>query len=74
MPEVWAWRLLVLEGEYIRAWFGGREMLMKRRADAVDVMSNLPWELKAPKYIGVKLTGKLSGWTAPKGEFPAALS
>ncbi|KIW00837.1 aconitate hydratase, mitochondrial [Verruconis gallopava] len=35
-------------------------------ADAVDVMANLPWELKAPKYIGVKLTGKLSGWTAPK--------
>lgn len=38
-------------------------------ADAVDVMANLPWELKAPKYIGVKLTGKLSGWTAPKGEW-----
>jgi aconitate hydratase len=37
-------------------------------ADAVDVMANLPWELKAPKYIGVKLTGKLSGWTAPKGK------
>lgn len=36
-------------------------------ADAVDVMANLPWELKAPKYIGVKLTGELSGWTAPKG-------
>merc|ERR1711977_616958 len=35
-------------------------------ADAVDVMANLPWELKAPKYIGVKLTGKLSGWTSPK--------
>jgi aconitate hydratase len=35
-------------------------------ADAVDVMANLPWELKAPKIIGVKLTGKLSGWTAPK--------
>lgn len=35
-------------------------------ADAVDVMANLPWELKAPKYIGVKLTGELSGWTAPK--------
>lgn len=36
-------------------------------ADAVDVMANLPWELKAPKMIGVKLTGELSGWTAPKG-------
>lgn len=36
-------------------------------ADAVDVMANLPWELKAPKYIGVKLTGQMSGWTAPKG-------
>ncbi|KAH9904567.1 aconitase family-domain-containing protein [Xylariomycetidae sp. FL2044] len=35
-------------------------------ADAVDVMSGLPWELKAPKVIGVKLTGQLSGWTAPK--------
>jgi aconitate hydratase len=38
-------------------------------ADAVDVMAGLPWELKAPKVIGVKLTGKLSGWTAPKGMF-----
>lgn len=35
-------------------------------ADAVDVMAGIPWELKAPKVIGVKLTGKLSGWTAPK--------
>ncbi|KAH0609589.1 uncharacterized protein H6S33_013075 [Morchella sextelata] len=35
-------------------------------ADAVDVMANLPWELKAPKMIGVKLTGQLSGWTSPK--------
>ncbi|KAK9455587.1 aconitase family-domain-containing protein [Dipodascopsis uninucleata] len=35
-------------------------------ADAVDVMVGLPWELKAPKIIGVKLTGKMSGWTAPK--------
>ena len=37
-------------------------------ADAVDVMASLPWELKAPKVIGVKLTGKMSGWTAPKGK------
>lgn len=36
-------------------------------ADAVDVMANLPWELKAPKIIGVKLTGQLSGWASPKG-------
>jgi aconitate hydratase len=36
-------------------------------ADAVDVMANLPWELKAPKVIGVKLTGHLSGWSSPKG-------
>jgi aconitate hydratase len=36
-------------------------------ADAVDVMADLPWELKAPKVIGVKLTGHLSGWTSPKG-------
>lgn len=35
-------------------------------ADAVDVMANLPWELKCPKVIGVKLTGKISGWTTPK--------
>lgn len=35
-------------------------------ADAVDVMANMPWELKCPKVIGVKLTGKLSGWTSPK--------
>ncbi|MCJ1338477.1 Aconitate hydratase mitochondrial [Bachmanniomyces sp. S44760] len=35
-------------------------------ADAVDVMANLPWELKAPKVIGVKLSGEMSGWTAPK--------
>jgi aconitate hydratase len=35
-------------------------------ADACDVMAGLPWELKMPKLIGVKLTGKLSGWTAPK--------
>ena len=35
-------------------------------ADAVDVMSNLAWELKAPKIMGVKLTGKMNGWTAPK--------
>src|SRR5471030_1961477 len=35
-------------------------------ADACDVMAGLPWELKFPKLIGVKLTGKLSGWTAPK--------
>ncbi|ETN46219.1 aconitate hydratase, mitochondrial [Cyphellophora europaea CBS 101466] len=35
-------------------------------ADAVDVMASLPWELKAPKMIGVKLTGEMSGWTAPK--------
>ncbi|NJC27666.1 aconitate hydratase [Neolewinella antarctica] len=35
-------------------------------ADAVDVMAGMPWELKQPKVIGVKLTGKLSGWTTPK--------
>jgi aconitate hydratase len=35
-------------------------------ADAVDVMAGLPWELKAPKVIGVKLTGKLHDWTSPK--------
>ena len=37
-------------------------------ADAVDVMAGLPWELKAPKVIGVKLTGKMSGWTSAKGK------
>lgn len=35
-------------------------------ADAVDVMAGMAWELKNPKLIGVKLTGKLSGWSAPK--------
>jgi aconitate hydratase len=35
-------------------------------ADAVDVMAGMAWELKFPKLIGVKLTGKLSGWTSPK--------
>ncbi|KAG5461486.1 MAG: aconitate hydratase, partial [Olpidium bornovanus] len=39
-------------------------------ADAVDVMADIPWELKCPKVIGVKLTGKLTGWTAPKGKDP----
>jgi aconitate hydratase len=38
-------------------------------ADAVDVMANLPWELKAPKVIGVKLTGQLSPWATPKGSW-----
>jgi aconitate hydratase len=35
-------------------------------ADAVDAMAGLPWEVKHPKMIGVKLSGKLSGWTSPK--------
>ena len=35
-------------------------------ADAVDVMAGMPWELAQPKLIGVKLTGKMSGWTSPK--------
>ncbi|CAE6447913.1 unnamed protein product [Rhizoctonia solani] len=35
-------------------------------ADAVDVMANIPWELKCPKVIGVNLTGKIGGWTTPK--------
>eukprot|EP00818_Percolomonas_sp_WS_P005171 CAMPEP_0117449988 /NCGR_PEP_ID=MMETSP0759-20121206/8232_1 /TAXON_ID=63605 /ORGANISM="Percolomonas cosmopolitus, Strain WS" /LENGTH=711 /DNA_ID=CAMNT_0005242487 /DNA_START=494 /DNA_END=2629 /DNA_ORIENTATION=+ len=35
-------------------------------ADAVDVMAGLPWELKAPKIIGVNLTGSLKNWTSPK--------
>lgn len=35
-------------------------------ADAVDVMTGMPWELKFPKFIGVKLTGKLSGWASAK--------
>jgi aconitate hydratase len=35
-------------------------------ADVVDVMAGMPWELKWPKVIGVKLSGKLSGWTSPK--------
>ena len=35
-------------------------------ADAVDVMTGFPWNVRWPKLIGVKLTGALSGWTAPK--------
>lgn len=35
-------------------------------ADAVDVMADIPWELKCPKVIGVNLTGKIGGWTSPK--------
>ncbi|ESO02647.1 hypothetical protein HELRODRAFT_185009 [Helobdella robusta] len=35
-------------------------------ADAVDVMANIPWELKCPNVIGVNLTGSLNGWTSPK--------
>ena len=35
-------------------------------ADAVDVMTGIPWELKFPKLIGINLTGKLSGWASPK--------
>ena len=38
-------------------------------ADAVDVIVGVPWELKCPKVIGVELTGKIGGWTAPKGAF-----
>jgi len=35
-------------------------------ADAVDVMADIPWELKCPNVIGIKLTGQLSGWCSPK--------
>lgn len=35
-------------------------------ADAVDVMAGMPWELKCPKVIGVRLTGNLDGWTSSK--------
>lgn len=35
-------------------------------ADAVDVMTGMPWEVLAPKYVGIRLTGSLNGWTAPK--------
>jgi aconitate hydratase len=41
--------------------------------DAVDVMSGMAWELKFPKLIGVKLTGKLSGWVSPKDVIPKLL-
>ena len=40
-------------------------------ADTVDVMAGIPWELKCPKAIGVNLTGRLSGWTSPKGQYIA---
>jgi aconitase A len=35
-------------------------------ADAVDAMANIPWEIKAPKIIGIKLSGSLSKWASPK--------
>ncbi|RKP14655.1 aconitate hydratase [Piptocephalis cylindrospora] len=35
-------------------------------ADAVDALAHIPWELKAPKVLGVRLTGSLDGWTSPK--------
>ena len=35
-------------------------------ADAVDALVDFPWELKAPKILGVRLEGKLSGWASPK--------
>jgi aconitase A len=35
-------------------------------ADAVDAMADIPWEIKAPKIIGIKLNGSLSKWTSPK--------
>ncbi len=44
----------------------GRVAIGVGGADAVDVMAGMAWELKFPKLIGVKLIGKLSGWTAPK--------
>jgi aconitate hydratase len=43
-------------------------------ADAVDVMADIPWELKTPKVIGVNLTGKISGWTTPKGWYSLFLT
>lgn len=36
--------------------------------DVVDVIAGMPWEVKLPKIIGVRLTGEMSGWTAPKGD------
>jgi hypothetical protein len=38
-------------------------------ADAVDALTDTPWELKAPNVVGVKLTGELSGWATPKDLF-----
>ncbi|KAK1150508.1 hypothetical protein AOXY_G33950 [Acipenser oxyrinchus oxyrinchus] len=45
---------------------GGLGVCIGVGADAVGVMAGIPWELKCPKLIGVKLTGSLSGWTSPK--------
>ena len=44
----------------------GRVAIGVGGADAVDVMAGLPWELKMPKLIGIKLTGRLNGWTSSK--------
>lgn len=40
-------------------------------ADAVDAMTGMPWELQCPKVVGVRLTGRMSGWTSSKGESSA---
>ena len=44
-------------------------------ADAADVMSGMPWELKMPRLIGVKLTGRLNGWASPRyhKSYPGAI-
>lgn len=43
-------------------------------ADAVDAMTGMPWELQCPKVVGVRLTGRLSGWTSSKGGHSAKRS
>ena len=57
---MWDWCCVVGVG---CGWLG---VVAVGGADAVDVMADIPWELKCPRVIGVKLTGKLSGWTSPK--------
>jgi aconitate hydratase len=42
-------------------------------AEAVDVLAGLPWEIKAPRIVGVRLTGEMNRWTTPKGCIPETL-
>merc|ERR1711971_941553 len=64
--ENYAFPGLVMVGTDSHTPNGGGLCIGVGGADAVDVMADIPWELKCPKVIGIKLTGELKGWTSPK--------